>query len=543
MAPISDLPDEILQLILHYVPPEDTLRNIQRVCRRLTRVSNEPLLWRYHCHVQFKYWDPKHRIGQKFKGSVVNVDWKKLYLYRQNVESQTTSALNGILDTQTSRIQKYEHINKFGYDAKDTLLRHCLADDAAEDVLARRYYSTSVLDHIHRAKALEEWWNLSQGFHVPLERALGAFDMFIIHDQHGDLVEISDLFDGLASKIRQDHPNVDELSPRHRALAIAHFLKEHDLTGINHHYQYRDLQNNYIGIALQDPEHPSLPLISVAIFCSLAQRFGLDAHCCGFPSHVHAVVYIPPSGYVHSTSNEPAEPSPIYLDPWRTDVEVPIEHLRTQLIAYGIRQADFSRFLGATSTAAILLRTSRNILATVHEFRGLDGGTDNTGHPTIRLHANPFADMDNAFYSALWANFLLHSPSFMRADPVDQIQFTPMILERFERLYPMDAALIERYVCPPTRSMAAIDHWELFETLRVVRVGDSMPKQVRLRDSVSSGDKVKHKIGQVFRHRRYAYTAIITGWDVECSMNSEWMQHNRIDTLDNGRHQSFYHAL
>lgn len=355
--------------------------------------------------------------------------------------------------------------------------------------------------------------------------------------------QISDMFDDLALRIRLEYPNLHELPARLRALRIVHFLREHNLTGISHPYQYRDLQNNYIGFALQDPEHPSLPLISVAIFCALAQRFDLDAHCCGFPSHVHAVIYPSPGhtmdGFPHASDNS----QPIYLDPWRTDEEVPIEHLQTQLVAYGIRTIDFPRFLGATSTVAILLRTSRNILATVHEFRGLDGATDNTGHPTIRLHANPFADMDNAFYSALWANFLLHRPAFPRADPIDQTQFTPMILERFERLYPMDAALIERYLCPQTNTVAALDQWELLETLRVVRVGDSMPKQVRLREIVPANAKVKHKIGQVFRHRRYAYTAVITGWDVECSMNTEWMQHNRIDSLDNGRHQSFYHAL
>lgn len=387
-----------------------------------------------------------------------------------------------------------------------------------------------------------------------------------MHDEYGDLQEvsfrrhvpskvdspahfsysfkISDLLDKWVLRLRVASPDVNNWSPRRRALAAAQFLRANNLTGIASELQYRDLQNNYIGIALQDPEHPSLPLISVAIFCGVAQRLGLNAQCCGFPNHVHAIIHPSPGetldGRPPADVTEPEKP--MYLDPYRSDLEVPVEHLRTQLVAWGVNAEDFHRYLGDSSTRNIVLRTSRNILATVHEFRGLGGTTDNTGHPTIRLHANPFADMDNAFYSALWANFMLCSSS-IRPEPAEQIQFLPMILERFENLYPMDANLIERYVCPPFRNVVNADQFELRETLRVVRAGDIMPKQVRPRNSTEALDRVRYRIGQIFQHKRYGYTAVVIGWDVECSMNSQWMAQNQIDRLDKGRHQSFYHAL
>ena len=53
-----------------------------------------------------------------------------------------------------------------------------------------RYYSNAVLDHIHRAKALDEWYNLSKGDSISLERALGCFDMFVLHDNLGDFCEV-----------------------------------------------------------------------------------------------------------------------------------------------------------------------------------------------------------------------------------------------------------------------------------------------------------------------------------------------------------------
>jgi F-box protein 21 len=356
--------------------------------------------------------------------------------------------------------------------------------------------------------------------------------------------QISDLLDALVDQIRTEHPNIDEWPRRQRAVAIARYLRAYNYTGIPTELHYRDLQNNYIGIALQDPDHPSSPSISVAIYCCVARRLGLYAYSCGFPNHPHAVVKLDPGGVPDGTHGDegPGEVPLLYLDPYRTDAEIPIEHLRSQLAAWGVNPVQFQRFLGESSTRNIVLRTSRNILATVHEFRGLGGGAQNTGHPTIRLYGNPFADLDDAFYSALWANFMLCSPP-AQPDPTEQAQFLPMILERFERLYPMDANLIERYVYPAFRSAAPPDQFGLPETLRVVRTTDSMPKQVRSRGPPGSLGDVKYFVGQVFQHKRYGYTAVIIGWDVECSMNPQWMARNQIDRLSQGRNQSFYHAL
>jgi F-box protein 21 len=356
--------------------------------------------------------------------------------------------------------------------------------------------------------------------------------------------QISDLFDELVRRLRIERPDLDELSTRKKALAAVTFLRAHNLTGINTELAYRDLQNNYIGIALQDRDHPSLPLISVAIFCALAQRLGLDARCCGMPSHVHAIVY--PNRYEtldgRISMNGQTRPEPMYLDPYRSDVEVPVENLQNMLASWGVHPVDFARFLADSTAGSLVLRTSRNILATVHEFRGQGGSTDNTGHPTIRLHANPFADMDNAFYSALWANFMLGNPT-PTPDSNTPRQFIPLILERFERLYPMDASLIEQYICPLFNNPSNAEHWELHEALRVVRAADQTPKQLRLRNAVAARDNVKYKVGQVFRHKRYTYMAVIIGWDIECGMNSDWIADNNVDALSRGRHQSFYHAL
>ncbi|TQS34024.1 hypothetical protein Golomagni_05611 [Golovinomyces magnicellulatus] len=184
------LPGEIIQKILLYCDPDDISLNLQRVCQRLQRLSNEPFLWRHNCQLEFRYWDIKHCIQDKYLCPVGDVDWKSLYRYRKKVDLKTTQLLNSIICTQKSRISKYEAIAEFGYDAKDTLLRHIGVDENTEDVLARRYYANSVLDYLHRANAVEIWQKTLDNKSVPVETALGCFDLFILHNKRGDVSEV-----------------------------------------------------------------------------------------------------------------------------------------------------------------------------------------------------------------------------------------------------------------------------------------------------------------------------------------------------------------
>jgi hypothetical protein len=66
-----------------------------------------------------------------------------------------------------------------------------------------------------------------------------------------------------------------------------------------------------------------------------------------------------------------------------------------------------------------------------------------------------------AYYSALWANFML-------CGSAERLQFLPIMLERFERLHPEDASLIDHYVRKLFPAGVPAEHWELDETLRVV---------------------------------------------------------------------------
>ncbi|KAL9594322.1 MAG: hypothetical protein Q9219_007095 [cf. Caloplaca sp. 3 TL-2023] len=190
MAPLlNDLPTEVLFQILLLVPATSVLA-LQQTSRRFNDLS-QPVLWRHHCRKEFKYWSPEHDLPAKLAQDAANVDWKYIFQKRHVADAAVTRQLEKILSCQTGRIDRSEKIIAHGYDAKDTLLRHLTVSGDAEDVLARRYYSGAVLGGVHRTVALQQWARLKDGQPVPLERALAAFDQFVLHDREGDLDEVS----------------------------------------------------------------------------------------------------------------------------------------------------------------------------------------------------------------------------------------------------------------------------------------------------------------------------------------------------------------
>ena len=58
-------------------------------------------------------------------------------------------------------------------------------------IYSLRYYSDELLGYIHRQKAIKVWAKMSNRQEVSLEKALAAFDMFVLHGREGDFDEVS----------------------------------------------------------------------------------------------------------------------------------------------------------------------------------------------------------------------------------------------------------------------------------------------------------------------------------------------------------------
>ncbi|KAL9615513.1 MAG: hypothetical protein Q9167_000026 [Letrouitia subvulpina] len=523
---ITDLPNEILYQILLFVDPP-VAPVLQQACRKFNGLV-QPLLWRYHCEKQFKYWNPEHQIQEKLATDITKVDWKKLFQVRYEIDISTTHDFESILSSQVNRVKKAAKIVARGYDVKDTMLRHLNVADDAEDVLARRYYSSAVMGCLHRAMAVKEWNDLRNGQPVPLERALTGFDIFISQDHTLDFDQISRHLDRVAQTIRLESPELLDFSTRKQAIIIAQHLQRNCLAGTSEGNNYHALENNFISIALQDAHQQPLPLVAVVIYCSVARRLGVDAQPCCFPFHVYAIIKPPENcnldGGAATTDMLAAQ---MYMDPFRSDEEVLESNLTAQLIDIGISPADHAQHLAPSSAVHIVCRHARNILNSIHLMHS--AYDNNTA--TLSIHLEP----DSALYSSLWALILLPGDDEAIIQREHCLHYLVRILEHH---FSMDAPLVEQYVRP----LDLLQILQLHEAIQAIWKGDAVAKQVKRRTSQACKN-VKYQVGQIFRHKKYHYQGVITGWDVECALGESWISQMGVDQLKRGRYQSFYNVL
>ncbi|PVI06929.1 YccV-like-domain-containing protein [Periconia macrospinosa] len=542
---LFNLPLELLESILLQLDPP-SLISASYTCRALYRIaSNDPEVWRSFCRNYFRLWAPHHHIAAKFAGPLSAVDWRSLYFQRVRTNRETSRLIEAILSSQAHRLAHMSRILGFGLDAKETLLKECACPDDAEDVLARRYYAKAALDMIHRESAIEVWKRLDVGEDIPMERALGAYDVFTSISPDVDFDTVHHDISRLAEDLLKQNPQFQTTSARDQASIIAGFLHTQGFRGVSN-ASYRALHNSFIGYALRSSSHETLPLISVAIFCALAKCLGLDARPCGFVFHVYCIVYAP-KDYTLDGDYKPTSSSELhsmYLDPFRSSEEVSPGDLRRVLREMGVPTSDHATFLSDTTTREMVLRTARNIMNSVQTIR------------QGQVHANGIAspwpyqvpDIDASFYSSIWSMMLLspNTPTQLASNTTinntpHRRQYLPYLLDHMQIHHPWDVSLIERHAIPFFSGQR--EGLQLESFVSTMRNDDALATCIKPRGGIGAGENVRYYVGQLFYHKRYHYEGVITGWDTSCSQEEEWIEQMQVDKLAGGRSQSFYHVL
>ncbi|KAI6787653.1 hypothetical protein KC360_g9152 [Hortaea werneckii] len=454
-SPFAKLPDELLEAIILHLPPTST-HAFALSCRRTSKIAHEPRVWRRHCLAEYRYWQPHHELKEKLSLPPAQTPWRQLFAARRRTDTEAADLFEALLLTQQERYARMERIANWGYDVKDLLLG--IVDgtpEDAEDVLARRYHANAILGSIHRMTAVEKWMRLQRQQMVRLEEVLGAYDLFVLAGRRGDLSDIDREFDRIAENIRLRDPDFDELSVRRKAEQIAKYLRSEKLVGNPNEENYHALRNNFISMALFEEPHTSLPLQSVAIYCAVARRLGVNARPSNYPHHVHAVIEAPPTHTLDgkprpithpprpdNDDQPPDETAIMHMDPWRSSTETPRSDLLTRLIQMGIPPSHHPHCLAATSNLEIALRTGRNLMNSVSEARDLA----HTGISTT-ITTPPVPDIDAAWYSMLWSMFILGESSAASALHRRR-QILPYLIEHYQAHFPEDLGLIERIVPP-----------------------------------------------------------------------------------------------
>jgi len=410
-----------------------------------------------------------------------------------------------------------------------------------------RYYSRAVLSSLHRQRAAFEWSKLARNESVTLERALAAFDVFVFHDRNVDgqqvrvpcgdareylmCAQVEQELDDIAARLLETRKSWQETPTRQKAVLVASYLRDQGLVGMKPDRIYEDLRHNFIGLALKQEEHSSLPLISTAIYCAVAHRLGLNARPCGIPGHVLSMVYPSPGMDLDGRPlTDDAHGCPMFLDPFTSGVELPFDELCRVLHRQGVNPGNYAGHLRPTEDIDTVLRAGRNLVNSVQEF-----------WDTHQLNGRPLPDPPTAFYGAIWMFMLLDGRHSLQHLAMRQRrQYLPHLITRFETDFPMDAFMLQEYLTPLFDNTE--EEMSLRDTLRGVIAEDTMPRDVKNRSQLAPG-QVKYRVGQVLRHRRYNYAGVIFGWDVECNATTDWIVRMGVDRLPRGRQQSFYHVL
>lgn len=559
-SPFAALPDELLEAIVHFLPPAATLA-FSATCKRSNKITYEPLVWRRHCMQEWRYWEARHEIKEKLRLPPVQTKWRLLFNERRKIDSEALELFDALLLVQQLRVDRMEKVAAMGYDVKDLMLRQRdETRDDAEDVLARRYHANAILGQIHRATALEKWQRLQRRQMVRLEEVLGAYDLFVLSAGKGDLNDIDAELDRLAQCIRTRDPDFDELSIRKKAVQIAKYLRAENLVGNSSEEDYHALRNNFISLALFSPPHTSLPLQSVAIYCAVARRLGVNAKPSNYPHHVHAVIEAPPDtsldGHPRGPTHPPRDTRPedatdvMHMDPWRSAEEVPRDQLTTRLSQMGAPVAQHAYHLSATTNLEVALRTGRNIMNSVQEARDRHRNPVAPSPETAGAPTSP--DIDAAWYAMLWSMVILGDatqPSTLHR----RRQVLPYLIEHYQSHFPEDLGLIETLIVPMFSNITAEadQHDTLLHLITTARAGDAnarapsyRPKVEELRKWMIPGEPgVGFKIGTHFRHKRYGYSGVVVGWDARCGAGQQWIAQMRVDELPKGREQPFYNVV
>jgi F-box protein 21 len=334
-----------------------------------------------------------------------------------------------------------------------------------------------------------------------------------------------------AASVRQAYPGIDDFTPRRKASVIVDHLLAKKWIGIQDGRHYHSLDHMFLGVSLFSSNRNSIPLIAAIIFCYVARQFNLRAVPCSYPFHVHALVQ-PPTGcdldgnvIPENTDDQPSKATHLYMDPFNSSEPISLAKLEMQLnyIAPNAPLSQRTSYLSAATPRELSIRAAHNILSSPSHDPG----------PTL-FPINP----NLATYAALFALVILSSSP--TAHPAQIRQHLAVLTQHFLEYFDLDIHLFETYVLPFTHTLPdSRAYRNLLSQLKQSDQETRLPKY----HSEPKNAAVEFSVGQIFRHRRRGYLAVIYGWDPYCRMQEHWITMNQVDRLPKGRNQPFYNVL
>ena len=104
---ISTLPDELLEAITFYLPPDATL-SFGTACKRINKIAYEHLVWRRHCIQTWRYWESTHELQERLQQPPAQTKWRHLYNERRRTDKLAMETFEELLKTQQNGVIRKE---------------------------------------------------------------------------------------------------------------------------------------------------------------------------------------------------------------------------------------------------------------------------------------------------------------------------------------------------------------------------------------------------------------------------------------------------
>lgn len=539
---LLDFPDELLLAIIHQTTePKETLK-FALLSKRLHQLSIGSIVWQTHCMEAWEFWDESHHIEAKLGLNPLETDWHALFMKRVAIDRHTSEVFELLILTQEGRYARMNELAVIGVDVKDLLqgLRFG-TDEDREDVLARRWHAAAVLDMMGRRNAIEVWMRMQRGEHVELEDGLAAHDEFVLGKAPGASTNfIKSALDKIARAIPECTDDYSHMTIRQKAVRIVQYLRDNRFVGLSDTRKCYALQHNFLSLAL-DPAgndgNACLPLQSVAIFCAVARRLGIDARPIDFPRTVHAVITAPADMSLDGESLaevDSSKPETMYMNPFSSADPIHPGDLAGQLRTLSSLLHLSGVSVEPANELTMVLRASSNILTSASMMQGPQGpweglqGLPHTGeYPTSPLYAATWAcsilgDADPA-HASWWRRRAINS--LLATHDADLMLDIEMFADFAPRL--LEATGGDPKICTIMSRLIA--------NVRAVQAPKPRP--------AADVDPVQHRVGTYFRHPRHNYLAFILGWDPICRGSEACIADMQVYNLVRGLRQPFYTVM
>ncbi|OAX43011.1 YccV-like-domain-containing protein [Rhizopogon vinicolor AM-OR11-026] len=482
-------------------------------------------LWEPHYHARYTICDPeKEQLRKQSTGGNLRL----MYLERRRIDQKALDILSRIvMERGDGRLERAREINTmFSFDAWNALeiaasypLPEIFSEPGVQErrpvpshAVPTRFWAQMLLGAIARSHAISTWGKLiSNDTPKAFELSFACVSSFFVYPPTKVLSQLEELTALCKAYFIERQIPLDPAEftsdPATLGLvcsSICDFLWSCGFEAADGQ-RFHLLQTRLPHLFLTTHK-ATIPISIVYVFVCIAQKMGITAAPVNFPARVIAVV----------SSPDPAV-SDIFVDVFGSRAQAILslrDDIPPLLIRAGITPTSMLRHITPASCASMLIRTSRNILASFSTMPSSVVSED-------VLHT--------AFYASLVVNVI-----FMHDD-----RYLLSIIQHINRflldLFPVLVDSLSHILNPRLREQL-ITH-----CMAVVEGEKEAAATFHPRSTLTR--EVKFFVGMIFKHAAYGYVGYIYGWDPSCAAAEDWIHQMGVDSLSRGRHQPFYHAF